>query len=165
MIHSLDDWRKELHDIDAELISLLQRRLELAIEFLQLLHNDDLSLGDLNQDALRLGLLLSSDYQGDFPPLDRAAMERIFRQIVIETRRLAYLSIASSTNEDTRLTAREREILILIAEDHSLKSIALALNISAKTVEAHKTAIMRKLKIRSLVGLTRYAISEGLILL
>jgi len=47
MIHSFDDWRKELRDVDAELISLLQRRLELAIEFLQLLHTDELSLGDL----------------------------------------------------------------------------------------------------------------------
>ncbi|HEY2974599.1 MAG TPA: LuxR C-terminal-related transcriptional regulator [Pyrinomonadaceae bacterium] len=163
MIHSFDDWRKELRDVDAELISLLQRRLELAIEFLQLLHTDESSLGDLDQDTLRLGILLSSDYKEGFPPLDEAAVERIFRRIVIETRRLASSTIAASVNEDTKMTAREREVLILIAEDHSLKSIALALKISIKTVEAHKATIMRKLNIHSSVGLTRYAISEGLI--
>ncbi len=57
MIHSFDDWREELRDVDAELISLLQRRLKLAIEFLHLLRTDELSLGDMDQDMLRLGIL------------------------------------------------------------------------------------------------------------
>jgi DNA-binding CsgD family transcriptional regulator len=163
MIHSLDNWREELRDVDAELISLLQRRLELAIAFLQLLRTDELSLGDLDQDTLRLGILLSSECEGDFPPLDEAAVKKIFRWIVIETRRLAYSNIESGANGVTKLTAREREVLILIAEDHSLKRIALELDISVKTVESHKATIMKKLNVYSSVGLTRYAIKEGLI--
>ena len=63
------------------------------------------------------------------------------------------------------LTQREREILILIAQDNSLKQIALELNLSLKTVESHKAAIMKKLDIYSSVGLTRYAIKEGLVFL
>jgi len=163
MIHSFDDWREELRDVDAELISLLQRRLELAIEFLRLLRTDELSLGDVDQDTLRLGILLSSERAGDFPPLDEAAVKKIFRRIVIETRRQAYSSIESGEHYDIKLSGREREVLILIAEDHSLKDIALKLKISVKTVESHKATIMKKLNIYSSVGLTRYAIKEGLI--
>ena len=63
------------------------------------------------------------------------------------------------------LTQREREVLLLIAQDNALKQIAIELNISPKTVESHKAAIMKKLNIYSLVGLTRYAIKEGLVFL
>ena len=162
MIHSIEDWRKELRDVDAQLIALLQRRLDLAIELLQVLHTDELTLGDLELDTLSLGVLLQSEYEGDLSLLDEAATKKIFRRIVIETRRLAYLSIAAHEKGDASLTPREREILILIAEDHSLKRIALKLNISTKTVESHKAAIMRKLKIYSAIGLALYAIREGL---
>jgi DNA-binding NarL/FixJ family response regulator len=62
------------------------------------------------------------------------------------------------------LTQREREVLVLIAQDNALKQIAMELNISLKTVESHKAAIMKKLNTYSLVGLTRYAIKEGLAL-
>lgn len=162
MDHSFDDWREELRDIDAELVSLVQRRLELAIEFLQLLSTDKLSLGHLDQDTLRLGVLLCSDYEGDFTPLDDEAVKKIFRRIINETQRLAHLNVLSDPS-DAKLSSREREVLILIAEDHSLKSIALKLNISLKTVESHKATVMRKLNIHSTVGLARYAIREGLV--
>lgn len=61
------------------------------------------------------------------------------------------------------LSSREREVLVLIAEDNTLKQIAMELDISVKTVESHKASIMKKLNIYSLVGLTRYAIKEGLV--
>lgn len=163
MIHSLDNWRGELRDVDAELISLLHRRLDLAIEFLQLLRTDELTLGDLDQDSLRLLILLQLDSEGDSPPLDEAAVKKIFRRIVIETTRLAHSRVGSWVNGDPKLTVREGEILVMIAQDHSLKSIALKLKISVKTVESHKAAIMRKLNIYSSVGLARYAIREGLV--
>jgi DNA-binding NarL/FixJ family response regulator len=62
----------------------------------------------------------------------------------------------------TALTAREREILQLIAEGKNTKTIAFRLGISVKTVEAHRRQIMKKLKIHSIAELTKYAISEGL---
>jgi len=56
------------------------------------------------------------------------------------------------------LTSREREIVQLIAEGQSSKEAASTLGISVKTVEAHRANIMRKLRLRSVSDLVRYAI-------
>lgn len=61
------------------------------------------------------------------------------------------------------LTLREQEILKLIARSKTNKDIALLLNISPKTVDKHRGQIMSKLDIHDIAGLTRYAISIGLI--
>ena len=60
------------------------------------------------------------------------------------------------------LSGREREVLQLIAEGHSVPQIASLLCISKKTVEAHKNHIMEKLNIRDKAGLIKYAIRTGL---
>ena len=59
------------------------------------------------------------------------------------------------------LTAREREILQLVAESHTTKEIAAKLGISAKTVDNHRTNLMRKLDVHDVAGLTRYALENG----
>lgn len=59
------------------------------------------------------------------------------------------------------LTAREREIVQLVAEGWSTKEIAARLGVSAKTVGTHREHIMAKLGVRSIAGLTRWAIREG----
>ena len=61
------------------------------------------------------------------------------------------------------LTDREREVVRLIAEGKSNKNIAHCLDISAKTVETHRTASMRKLNVHSTAQLVRYAIRFRLI--
>jgi DNA-binding NarL/FixJ family response regulator len=61
------------------------------------------------------------------------------------------------------LTQRQREILQLIAEGHSTRSIAERLCISIKTVETHRAQIMRRLDIHDVASLTRFAIRNGLI--
>jgi DNA-binding NarL/FixJ family response regulator len=61
------------------------------------------------------------------------------------------------------LTSREAEVLQLIAEGFSNKQIAAELEISIKTVEKHRQQVMNKLNIHDVAGLTRYAISKGLI--
>ena len=60
------------------------------------------------------------------------------------------------------LTAREREVLQLMAEGKSTAQIAELLHISVKTVETHRQQIMHKLGMRSVAELTKYAIREGL---
>jgi DNA-binding NarL/FixJ family response regulator len=60
------------------------------------------------------------------------------------------------------LSGREREVLQMIAEGKSTKDIALKLFVSTKTVETHRKQIMDKLNIRTVAGLTKYAIREGL---
>lgn len=62
-----------------------------------------------------------------------------------------------------RLTAREREVLAGVARGRTTKEIASDFSISARTVETHRAAIMRKLDIRSVALLTQFAIREGLI--
>jgi two-component system response regulator NreC len=61
------------------------------------------------------------------------------------------------------LSAREREVLQLVAEGKSTKETAAKLHVSVKTVETHRKQIMDKLDIHSVAALTRYAIREGLI--
>lgn len=61
------------------------------------------------------------------------------------------------------LTSREAEVLQLIAEGFSNKQIAAELCISIKTVEKHRQQVMNKLNIHDVAGLTRYAISKGMV--
>ena len=60
------------------------------------------------------------------------------------------------------LSAREREVLQLLAEGGTTKEIASHLHVSVKTVETHRRNIMKKLDIHSMAGLTKYAVREGL---
>jgi DNA-binding NarL/FixJ family response regulator len=63
----------------------------------------------------------------------------------------------------SRLTAREREVLQLVAEGHRMTGIGEILHISARTVERHKYSLMDKLKLRSTAELTQYAVERSLI--
>ena len=69
---------------------------------------------------------------------------------------------ATDPSAFSTLSAREREVLQLLAEGKSTKEIASCLHISAKTVETHRRQTMRKLGIHSIAELTKYAIHEGL---
>jgi two-component system, NarL family, nitrate/nitrite response regulator NarL len=62
-----------------------------------------------------------------------------------------------------QLTAREREVLVLIAEGQSNKEIANHLGIGVRTIETHRERIMRRLDIHSVAGLTKFAIANGLV--
>jgi DNA-binding NarL/FixJ family response regulator len=72
---------------------------------------------------------------------------------------------ASSMKPVTRkqLTTRQTQILQLIAEGNSNKETASDLSISIKTVEKHRERLMTTLGIHDIAGLTRYAISSGII--
>lgn len=62
-----------------------------------------------------------------------------------------------------RLSAREREILQLLAEGHTTKEVADRLKLSVKTGETHRANLMKKIGARSTAGLVRYAIRNGII--
>ncbi len=62
-----------------------------------------------------------------------------------------------------RLSARERQVLRLIADGLSAKEIAVKLDVSTKTVDAHRRNLMRKLGVRKATELVRYAFRHGLI--
>ena len=60
------------------------------------------------------------------------------------------------------LSAREREVLQLVAEGKTTKETAARLHVSVKTIETHRKQIMDKLNIRSVAELTKYAVRQGL---
>lgn len=76
---------------------------------------------------------------------------------------LNVVSNPGSASSHDMLTDREREVLQLVAESSSTKEIAVRLGISAKTVDNHRTNLMRKLDLHDVASLTRYAIEIGLI--
>lgn len=60
------------------------------------------------------------------------------------------------------LSDREREVAVLLAQSHSSKEVAALLKISAKTVENHRTNLMRKLGVHDVAGVIRYVVRQGL---
>jgi DNA-binding NarL/FixJ family response regulator len=84
-------------------------------------------------------------------------------------KRLAHTAAAPRDREGmiklhgNRLTSRECEVLQLVAEGMANKQVAAELGISIKTVEKHRQHLMDKLNIHETAGLTRYAISKGVI--
>jgi DNA-binding NarL/FixJ family response regulator len=75
---------------------------------------------------------------------------------------LRRLTARHASSVYTILTPREREVLQLLSEGKSTKQIAYILGVSGKTVETHVQNVMKKLSLRSLAELTKYAIREGL---
>ena len=88
-----------------------------------------------------------------------------FSHELAEQMDLAEIAYAARTGAESHqgLTDREREILQLIAEGHTMKEIADILVISPKTVEGHNGHIMAKVGARNRADLVRYAIGAGLI--
>jgi len=107
----------------------------------------------------------------DSPPLQLVyAIQRVFQGEQYMSPRILtavvrqYLSHPAKFKEGYDLLSdREREILVLLAEGHTLKDIAGQLNLSVKTVDAHKVNLMRKLDLHDRVELIRYAIRKRLV--
>lgn len=78
-------------------------------------------------------------------------------------RRMELNGKGQSKKKNVRLSSRETEVLQLIAEGKANKEIASELEISIKTVEKHRQHLMEKLNIHDTAGLTRHAISAGII--
>jgi len=81
--------------------------------------------------------------------------------IVVEDYR-SYLSMKNSSPSSPSLSAREHEVLQLLAEGKSTREIASSLHISVKTIDTYRRQIMEKLNIYSIAELTKYAVREGL---
>jgi len=82
---------------------------------------------------------------------------------LLENYRELFLRGMPVLKETELLTLREAEVLQLVAEGKANKQIAGELCISVKTVEKHRQQVMNKLNIHDIAGLTRYAISKGII--
>ena len=117
-------------------------------------------------EALRIGVkgfVVKSQAPGD---LVRAIHEVLHGMVYLSprvSRALVQAYLAKSALPADPLTAREREVLQLVAEGNTTKEVARLLGISAKTVESHRTRIMKKLDTPNTAGVVRYAIRRGLI--
>jgi DNA-binding NarL/FixJ family response regulator len=119
------------------------------------------------------GYLLKSDAGRDLV----SAVEALRRNKTFFTPKVAqmvlegYLGRPTKENDENsnnrknglRLTARQKQILQLLAEGKSSKEVAVALNISVKTAETHRANIMRRLDCHSVTELVRYAIRNHII--
>jgi DNA-binding NarL/FixJ family response regulator len=98
--------------------------------------------------------------------LKNAASDELIQAVVALERGGTYLSpaLAEATGDHgaKRLTAREREVLQLIAEGKSSKEVANQLGVAVPTVDTYRRQIMDKLHLRTIAELTKYAIREGL---
>jgi two-component system, NarL family, response regulator NreC len=120
-------------------------------------------------EALRAGALGYIPKDCDIGEL-REAIRTVFRRQLYLSRSLGdrivrdYLALTGDRPDSafSVLSAREREVLQMLAEGRSAKDIAGALGVSVKTVETHRKNTMDKLDIRSIAELTKYAIREGL---
>jgi len=82
---------------------------------------------------------------------------------LLEHYREAFLRGVPGQKRADRLTSRETEVLQLIAEGKPNKQIAVQLGVSIKTVQKHRQQMMDKLNIHEIAGLTRYAMTKGII--
>lgn len=81
----------------------------------------------------------------------------------LKTRLQDAFTNGQANKRSIELTSREAEVLQLIAEGFPNKQIAAELSISIKTVEKHRQQVMNKLNIHDVAGLTRYALSKGMV--
>ena len=114
-----------------------------------------------------LGFLLKSDAGRDLV----TAVEALQNRRTFFTTKVAHLVLEGylhpSTDGDrsprSLLTPREREVIQLLAEGKTSKEVATTLNLSVKTAETHRTNLMRKLDLHSVVDLTLYAVRNGIV--
>jgi len=119
------------------------------------------------------GFLLKSDAGRDLV----AAVEALQLHRTFFTTRVSRMVLEGFLDRDNRpeqhhrhqeesgdvLTGREREVIQLLAEGKTSKEVAVALNLSVKTAETHRTNLMRKLGLHSVADLTRYAVRNGIV--
>lgn len=86
--------------------------------------------------------------------------ERVTHQLSVGLR--AELELEQRKSRMESLTARETEVLLLVADGLTNREIAEKLEISPRTVETHRERLMTKLRIRTVAGLTRLVVEEGL---
>ena len=82
---------------------------------------------------------------------------------MMQNNRQAFLRDVQVRDRSDPLTSREVEVLQLVSEGMLNRQVAGELGISIKTVEKHRQQLMNKLNIHNVAGLTRYAISKGII--
>jgi DNA-binding NarL/FixJ family response regulator len=119
-------------------------------------------------DAGAMGFLLKSDAARDLvTAVDSLRQNRAYFTTSVASMVLSgYLNkngAHASAAELERLTSRERQVVQLLAEGKSSKEVAVALNLSVKTAETHRSNIMRKLGLHSVSEVVLYAVRNNIV--
>jgi len=135
------------------------------------MHDSDNMVREVLRAGAR-GFLLKSDAGRDLV----AAVEALQLRRTFFTRRVSQMVLDGFLDREKHddsdqveavsgevLTAREREVIQLLAEGRTSKEVAVTLNLSVKTAETHRTNLMRKLGLHSVADLTRYAVRNGIV--
>jgi DNA-binding NarL/FixJ family response regulator len=141
---------------------LIRRRPGLKILMLSMHDLEDYCFQALKVGAS--GYVLKTVADRDLVEACRAAMrgEPFLSPPTVRALMRAYLADPAPERENP-LTAREQEVVKLVAEAHSTAEIAELLTISPKTVERHRENVLAKLGMRDRVEITRWAIRHGLV--
>lgn len=122
---------------------------------------------DLAREALRIGasgyLLKTSAGWELLQAVDRALSGRQYVTPALKRSMDAQPAAATDSYPHFELTARQREVLQLLAQGQSMKQVAAALDLATRTVAFHKYQMMRKFRLRSNAELVQFAIRQGLI--
>ena len=136
------------------------------------MHDSDHTIREVLRAGAR-GFLLKSDAGRDLvSAVEALEQQRTFfttkvSQMVLDgflerRNRLPDANLPTDPSHEV-LTAREREVIQLLAEGKTSKEVAVTLNLSVKTAETHRTNLMRKLDLHSVADLTRYAVRNGIV--
>ena len=133
------------------------------------MHDTDLMVREVLRAGAR-GFLLKSDAGRDLVEAVEALQQNrtFFTTRVSQMVLNGYLGRENSEdgeeeNSENVLTTREREVIQLLAEGKTSKEVAVALSLSVKTAETHRTNLMRKLDLHSISELVRYAIRNKMV--
>ena len=131
------------------------------------MHNTDQTIREVLECGAR-GYVLKSDAEQDLIVAVKAVAQGkpFFTPSVAEVVLKGYLRQNARPETPERaqeLTTREREVVQLLAEGKGNKEVAVAMRVSVKTVEAHRSNINRKLSIRSTSELVRYAVRNSIV--
>jgi DNA-binding NarL/FixJ family response regulator len=145
---------------------ILEESPQTEVLVLTMHHSEQLAREVLQAGAR--GYLLKSDAdQNLIVAVDSLSQHKPFlTSTVTEFVLDGYMQLNDRAEDDDRaamVTPREREIMQLVAEGHSSKETATVLGVSVKTVDAHRANIMRKLRLRSVSDLVRYAIRNQIV--
>jgi DNA-binding NarL/FixJ family response regulator len=145
---------------------ILEESPQTEVLVLTMHHSEQLAREVLQAGAR--GYLLKSDAdQNLIAAVDSLSQHKPFlTSTVTEFVLDGYMQLSDRSEDEegaAMVTPREREIIQLVAEGHSSKQTATVLGVSVKTVDAHRANIMRKLRLRSVSDLVRYAIRNKIV--
>jgi DNA-binding NarL/FixJ family response regulator len=156
----------ELNGLEATR-QILKTNSESKVLILTMHQSDSLMRNALEAGAR--GYLLKTDTSRDLATaVESVSANKTFftanmAELVLEGYLRRKSSLPESTDRDSRLTPRQREVLQLLAEGKTSKEVATTLGLSVKTADTHRSNVMHRLKCHSITDLVHYAIRNNVV--